>query len=142
MNEIMNDIETDRPDLIPEEDAVPQKGFDYGKFLVTVDNGLDSNDVENLKFLLRGIVTDSKLQKAQRGLDLFSELQNLGMIDIENGDLELLEECLYRIHRKDLLKKIARDTAMVEQRLRRLTEELQNKKVTHIESTKMLSPFR
>jgi hypothetical protein len=138
----MNDIETDRPEMVPEVDAVPQKGFDYGTFLVTVDSGLDSDDVQNLKFLLRGVITDSKLQKAQRGLTLFDELQNLGVIDIENGDLELLEECLYRIHRKDLLKKMARDSALVEQRLRRLTEELQNKKVTHMESAKILSPFR
>lgn len=136
----MNDIETDRPELVP--DAVPQKGFDYGQFLVTVDNGLDTSDVENLKFLLRGIVPDSKLQKAQRGLDLFNELQNAGVIDMEEGDLELLEECLYRIHRKDLLKKIARDTIMVEQRLRRLQEEIYRKDVNYMESNKFLSPFR
>lgn len=135
----MNDIETDNTILV---DAVPQKAFDYGEFLVCVDSGLDSSDVDNLKFLLRGVLPDSKIQRAERGLDLFTELQNAGVIDIDNGDLELLEECLYRIHRKDLLKKMARDTNLVELRLKRLQADLQKKKISYMNSARFLSPFR
>lgn len=135
----MNDIETDNTISV---DAVPQKAYDYGEFLVCVDSGLDSSDVDNLKFLLRGVLPDSKIQRAQRGLDLFTELQNAGVIDIDNGDLELLEECLYRIHRKDLLKKMARDTNLVELRLKRLQADLQKKKISYMNTARFLSPFR
>lgn len=135
----MNDIETDNTILT---DAVSEKGYDYGEFLVCVDSGLDTSDVDNLKFLLRGFLPDSKIQRTERGLDLFTELQNAGVIDIDNGDLELLEECLYRIHRKDLLKKMARDTNLVEQRLKRLQADLQKKKISYMNSAKFLSPFR
>lgn len=135
----MNDIETDNTIWT---DAVSEKGYDYGEFLVCVDSGLDTSDVDNLKFLLRGVLPDSKIQRAERGLDLFTELQNAGVIDIDNADLELLEECLYRIHRKDLLKKMARDTNLVEQRLKRLQADLQKKKISYMNSAKFLSPFR
>lgn len=135
----MIDIETDNTVVV---DAVPQKGFDYGEFLVRVDSGLDSSDVDNLKFLLRGVLPDSRIQRAERGLDLFTELQNAGAIDTDDGNLELLEECLYRIHRKDLLNKMARDTYLVEQRLKRLQEDLQKKAILYMNSAKFLSPFR
>ncbi|XP_022327245.2 caspase-8-like [Crassostrea virginica] len=136
----MNDIETDNTELVT-EDAAPQQGFDFGQFLVALDSRLDSSDVENLKFLLRGFIPDSRLQKADRGLDLFTELQNTGVIDPDENDLELLEECLYRIHRKDLLKTIARNTEYVDRRLRKLQEDIK-RNVTHLNSSRFLSPFR
>lgn len=136
---IMNDIEIDNIIWI---DVVLEKGYDYGEFLVCVDSGLDISDVDNLKFFLRGVLSDFKIQRAQRGLDLFIEFQNVGVIDIDNVDLEFFEECLYRIYRKDLLKKMVRDINFVEQRLKRLQVDLQKKKILYMNLVKFLLFFR
>lgn len=135
----MNDIEIDNIILI---DVVLEKGYDYGEFLVCVDSGLDISDVDNLKFFLCGFLSDFKIQRAERGLDLFIEFQNVGVIDIDNGDLEFFEECLYRIYRKDLLKKMVRDINFVEQRLKRLQVDLQKKKILYMNLVKFLLFFR
>lgn len=54
----MNDIEIDNIILI---DVVLEKGYDYGEFFVCVDSGLDISDVDNLKFFLRGVLSDFKI---------------------------------------------------------------------------------
>lgn len=136
---IMNDIEIDNIIWI---DVVLEKGYDYGEFFVCVDSGLDISDVDNLKFFLRGVLSDFKIQRAERGLDLFIEFQNVGVIDIDNVDLEFFEECLYRIYRKDLLKKMVRDINFVEQRLKRLQVDLQKKKILYMNLVKFLLFFR
>ncbi|KAK3083510.1 hypothetical protein FSP39_024443 [Pinctada imbricata] len=119
-----------------------RSGVDWTRCLIEVDSGLDESDVEQLKFLLRGCISDARLKKLSCGTEIFQELHNSGYIDIDNGSLDILEECLYRIHRKDLIRKLGgRDHLQIRNRLERYKEEIK-RKMDPKEDPKSLLPFR
>ena len=145
----MTSLETDagcfdQPETDAHPRTLPPNDVDWTQCLIEVDGGLDDGDIEQIKFLLRGFLSDAKLKKIQRGTGLFEELNLLGHINIESGRFELLEECLYRVHRKDLIRKLGgKNPNHVKQRLDRLKKEIRNntevnKAAVHNE----LPPFR
>lgn len=102
------------------EDADPHLPSDGGfKLLVRVDEELGTEDLLSLKFLARGTVSDSKLEKVDRGIKLFEQLRNCGKLDPEEENFEYLIECLYRIHRLDLVRRLK---AIPKQVARKLNE--------------------
>ncbi|KAJ8319682.1 hypothetical protein KUTeg_002766 [Tegillarca granosa] len=100
------------------EDADPHLPSDGGfKLLVKVDEELGSEDLVSLKFLTRGTVSDSKLEKVNRGIKLFEQLRNCGKLVPEEENFEFLIECLYRIHRLDLVRRLKGNPKQVARQL-------------------------
>ncbi|KAJ8321053.1 hypothetical protein KUTeg_002640 [Tegillarca granosa] len=100
------------------EDADPHLPSDGGfKLLVKVDEELGSEDLVSLKFLTRGTVSDSKLEKVNRGIKLFEQLRNCGKLVPEEENFEFLIECLYRIHRLDLVRRLKGNPKQVARKL-------------------------
>lgn len=100
------------------EDADPDLPSDGGfKLLVKVDEELGSEDLVSLKFLTRGTVSDSKLEKVNRGIKLFEQLRNCGKLVPEEENFEFLIECLYRIHRLDLVRRLKGNPKQVARQL-------------------------
>ncbi|XP_013381129.1 caspase-8 [Lingula anatina] len=88
-----------------ETDAVQPAQASYFRMLLKkVDEQLVSRDLNAIKFLCRDVLPHSKLEKINRGLALFTELEYKGLLSPNN--LKLLEECLFRIQRADLLKQM------------------------------------
>lgn len=87
--------------------------FSQHRLLLEVDSELDSNDIENMKFLCQDVIPLSKLQKIDRGIDLFVQLEHANKISPKKGNLEMLVEILFRVRRLDLVKKLGRNSKEV-----------------------------
>lgn len=90
--------------------------FHQHKLLLDVDAELDSGDLENMKFLCQDVIPFSKLQKIDRGIDLFGQLENGNKISPKVGDFEMLIEILYRVRRLDLVKKLGKNSKDVKKK--------------------------
>ncbi|XP_060085873.1 uncharacterized protein LOC132565251 [Ylistrum balloti] len=108
----MADMETDAS----EDPAGDVRQFSQHKLLLEVDSELDSEDIENMKFLCQDVIPLSKLQKIDRGIDLFVQLENANKISPKKGDLELLFEILFRVRRLDLVKKLGKNSKEVKRK--------------------------
>ncbi|XP_076971538.1 FAS-associated death domain protein [Tamandua tetradactyla] len=72
--------------------------------LHSVSAGLASNEVTELKFLCRGLLSKRKLERVQSGLDLFSMLLEQNELDAEHT--ALLSDLLSSLRRHDLLRRL------------------------------------
>ncbi|XP_052812845.1 caspase-8-like [Mya arenaria] len=77
---------------------------DLHQRLVAVDDEIGTGDLEGLKFLCRDHLSASKLDKASSALEIFENMKKALLIDVNNVDFLL--ECLGRIHRFDLVRKL------------------------------------
>jgi len=80
--------------------------FSGHKLLLGVDADLVSNDVENIKLFCQGRIEMGKLQKMERGIDIFDEMEKVTLIDPPKNNFDYFVEILCRIHRIDLVKKL------------------------------------
>ncbi|XP_033728057.1 uncharacterized protein LOC117317363 [Pecten maximus] len=105
----MIDMETDSV----EDQLGDIRQFSQHKLLLEVDSELDSGDIENMKFLCQDVIPLSKLQKIDRGIDLFVQLEHANKISPKKGDMEMLVEILFRVRRLDLVKKLGQNSKEV-----------------------------
>uniref|UniRef100_A0A3Q2DBY9 CASP8 and FADD-like apoptosis regulator n=1 Tax=Cyprinodon variegatus TaxID=28743 RepID=A0A3Q2DBY9_CYPVA len=73
--------------------------------IVTLSDEMDTDDVNQIKFLLSKTLTREKLDNSKTFLDVVIELEKLDSVSPERVDL--LEKCLHHIGRLDLVKKVA-----------------------------------
>ncbi|XP_068101259.1 caspase-8-like [Hyperolius riggenbachi] len=85
------------------------------QLLFDIDNELDQDDFESLKFLCWDKVKSKKLENMKSSRDLFEELQRCGEID--EDDYSLLSELLYLIGQNSLLKKLNTSRMTIEKQL-------------------------
>ena len=52
-----------------------KKRLEFRKMLLKVSEGLSSEDLDNLKHLLRGEIVQVKLDSCKRGIDIFESLE-------------------------------------------------------------------
>lgn len=80
--------------------------------LIVIDEELGSEDLEVLKFLCYDILPSSKLHNADSALSIFENLKKGNRLSHTNVDF--LIECLWYMHRKDLIRKLGFDPKEVE----------------------------
>ncbi|XP_038149267.1 CASP8 and FADD-like apoptosis regulator [Cyprinodon tularosa] len=73
--------------------------------IVTLSDEMDTDDVNQIKFLLSKTLTREKLDSSKTFLDVVIELEKLDSVSPERVDL--LEKCLHHIGRLGLVKKVA-----------------------------------
>lgn len=89
---------------------------DFKAILLEIDAHLDSQDLELLKFLCKDIVSFSVLDKCQRCLDVFANLEQKGKL--KEQDSKYLQECFHYMQRKDLIRKLGGDPQQLDNRIR------------------------
>lgn len=89
---------------------------DIKAILLEIDAHLDSQDLELLKFLCKDIVSFSVLDKCQRCLDVFANLEQKGKL--KEQDSKYLQECFHYMQRKDLIRKLGGDPQQLDNRIR------------------------
>lgn len=87
---------TDLPDLTPSGD------YALNSFLLTLNDDLDDNDLEKLKFLCSGKygIAESILEKVKKPIHLFEILRKRGLLNTHN--LITLQAMLWVLPRRDL----------------------------------------
>lgn len=72
--------------------------------LLRVSDQLTNPQLENLKFLSRSVITNARMEKIRQPLDLFSALEERGMLSIDYTDFlhQLLESAGYHEARMEL----------------------------------------
>ncbi|XP_053385490.1 caspase-8-like [Mercenaria mercenaria] len=77
---------------------------DLHQCLIDIDEEVGEEELEGFKFLCRDHISVSKLDRAQTCLEIFDIMQKMVLIDVNNVDFLL--ECLGRVHRFDLVRKL------------------------------------
>lgn len=83
--------------------------------LLRIDGDLDSQEVEDLKFLCRDHVPQKQLETVKGAGDLFLRLQDQGLL---GENCLFLAELLLTIRRVDLLRALGTSKQVVEEALR------------------------
>ncbi|XP_003387950.1 PREDICTED: FAS-associated death domain protein-like [Amphimedon queenslandica] len=83
------------------EEEQRRKRLEFRKMLLKVSEGLTSENVADLKHLLRGDIVQSKLEGSSRGIDIFELLIEKNSISSDN--IGYLKDCLDFLDRKDLI---------------------------------------
>ncbi|XP_076089276.1 caspase-3-like [Mytilus galloprovincialis] len=83
--------------------------------LVDICSDLDSDDMANLKFLMKDVAGLHKLMPATIALDLFSAIENNKNVALHNG--RFLAECFELMGRTDLVRRIGLNPTQVEQQM-------------------------
>lgn len=83
--------------------------------LVDICSDLDSDDMDNLKFLMKDVAGLHKLMPATIALDLFSAIENNKDVALLNG--RFLAECFELMGRTDLVRRIGLDPTKVEKEM-------------------------
>ena len=73
----------------------------YRVMLFRLDEDLVRLDILSLKLLCQDLISPARLERIGRGIELFAELEDRGLLAA--GDYDLLAELLYHIQRLDLL---------------------------------------
>ncbi|KAK1165553.1 CASP8 and FADD-like apoptosis regulator isoform X1 [Acipenser oxyrinchus oxyrinchus] len=76
----------------------------YRVLMAEISEDLDKEDLHSLIFLLNDSIPKGRLDKATSFLDVVIELEKLDKVSPNKVDL--IEQCLRHIHRKDLEKKV------------------------------------
>jgi len=92
--------------------------FSGHKLLLVVDVDLASSNVENIKFFCQGSIGMGILQKMERAIDIFDEMEKVTLIDPQNNNFDYLVEILCRIHRIYLVKKLVVDCKTAKRKYR------------------------
>ncbi|KAJ8362589.1 hypothetical protein AAFF_G00367750 [Aldrovandia affinis] len=77
---------------------------EYRVLMVDVGESLGADDMHSLMFLLTETLPTGRMGKATSFLDVVVELEKLDKVSC--GDVELIEQCLHRIRRVDLAKRV------------------------------------
>ncbi|KAL3853874.1 hypothetical protein ACJMK2_013173 [Sinanodonta woodiana] len=88
--------------------------------LINLDDDLGEKDIDGIKFLCRDYIPGSKLEKCNKGIDIFQYLIERKLITEEN--IDILVECLYRINRLDWIKKLNFRPDDVKQKVKQATK--------------------
>lgn len=72
--------------------------------LCKISGELKKRDLNSIKFLIKDLVSGSKLETMNSGLDIIQLLIDNRKIDLQSGNMNCLKDCLYFIGRIDLLK--------------------------------------
>lgn len=72
--------------------------------MVTINDDLDADDLEQIQFLLSRNISREKIKHCKTFLDLASELERQDSVSPER--IDLIEECLRNIGRLDLVNKV------------------------------------
>ncbi|XP_052079238.1 caspase-8-like [Mytilus californianus] len=83
--------------------------------LVDICSDLDSDDMDNLKFLMKDVAGLHKLMPATIALDLFSAIENNKTVALLNG--RFLAECFELMGRTDLVRRIGLNPTQVEKEM-------------------------
>lgn len=78
--------------------------LDLHQALIDIDEELGEEEIEALKFLCRDHISVSKLERAESALEIFDMMKKQVLIAENNQDYLL--ECLGRVHRIDLVRKL------------------------------------
>lgn len=106
------DLEMDTTQLAQAGPPYPiENEDDLHNLLIEINEDLSSEDLEVLKFLLYDKIPASKLQNADSALSIFENLKKGNKISHTN--IDILLECLWWMHRKDLIRKLKYDPAEV-----------------------------
>lgn len=106
------DLETDTTQVAQAGPPYPiENEDDLHNLLIEINEDLSSEDLEVLKFLLYDKIPASKLQNADSALSIFENLKKGNKISHTN--IDILLECLWWMHRKDLIRKLKYDPAEV-----------------------------
>ncbi|MGH0117653.1 UNVERIFIED_CONTAM: hypothetical protein FKN15_041845 [Acipenser sinensis] len=76
----------------------------YRVLMAEISEDLDKEDLRSVIFLLNDSIPKGRLDKATGFLDVVIELEKLDKVSPDK--LDLIEQCLRHIHRKDLEKKV------------------------------------
>lgn len=90
---------------------------DLSKRLLEIDNELESEDIKSFKFLCRDHISQRTLERVEEGIQIFTELEKVGKINISQGEMDYLLECFYRCHRLDLIHKLGFNKDQVKQKV-------------------------
>lgn len=78
--------------------------LEFNSFLLKLGNELESNELEALKFVLKGYVTSAKCDEMVLAFKYFEEMERLCLLSPTN--FVVLKSALEAIGRPDLVKKI------------------------------------
>ena len=76
----------------------------YRSLLLELSNNLTTADLQELKFLCGEVIPAGRLEKINRGFELFGALEQLNMLSEENRDF--LASKLIAVSRNDLRNKL------------------------------------
>ena len=76
----------------------------YRSLLLELSNNLTSADLQELKFLCGDVIPAGRLERINRGFELFGALEQLNILSEENRDF--LASKLIAINRNDLRNKL------------------------------------
>ncbi|CAD5115032.1 DgyrCDS4053 [Dimorphilus gyrociliatus] len=91
-------------DCVGNPDSHQQHEVEWIHKLYKISAELKIRDINSLKFLLKDLVSSSKLEKTDRGSEIMTLLIDNNKIDLTTGNMDCLQECLYYIGRRDLLR--------------------------------------
>ncbi|CAG2226391.1 caspase-8 [Mytilus edulis] len=83
--------------------------------LVDICSDLDSDDMDNLKFLMKDVAGLHKLMPATNALDLFSAIENNKHVAFHNG--RFLAECFELMGRTDLVGRLGLNPTQIEKEM-------------------------
>ena len=76
----------------------------YTSLLLELSNSLTTANLQKLKFLCAGVIPAGRLERINRGIELFGALEQLDMLSEENRDF--LASKLIAVNRNDLRNKL------------------------------------
>lgn len=110
---VEKDLETDTVKLAQEMPPYPRlNDEELHNQLIEINEEFCSEEIEVLKFLCYDILPASKLENADSALSIFENLKKGNRLTYTNVDFLL--ECLWWMHRKDLIRKLGFDPKEVE----------------------------
>ncbi|XP_060560660.1 caspase-8-like [Ruditapes philippinarum] len=123
-DEDTEDVQCDSLRLFSQEPSITAI-TDLHQRLIDIDEEVGDDELEGLKFLCRDHIPVSKLEKSQTALEVFDIMKK--MVLIESNNVDYLLECLGRVHRLDLVRKLGFQPDAVR---------------NHLQNFKKLLPFR
>ena len=76
----------------------------YTSLLLELSNSLSTANLQKLKFLFADVIPAGRLERINRGIELFGALEQLDMLSEENRDF--LASKLIAVNRNDLRNKL------------------------------------
>ena len=76
----------------------------YTSLLLELSNSLSTANLQKLKFLCADVIPAGRLERINRGIELFGALEQLDMLSEENRDF--LASKLIAVNRNDLRNKL------------------------------------
>ncbi|XP_062390557.1 CASP8 and FADD-like apoptosis regulator [Sardina pilchardus] len=110
---------------------------DYRVLMADLSDNIGAEDLRSIGFLLSNSLSRERLDGMQSFLDIVTELEKQG--EVSNEGMDIIEQCLKRIHRIDLVKKINKYKEKVTERtsvsnhtsgLKHLRKSVQESRVT------------